>query len=151
MARFLPSVFLLLLHQDSSHFHCAESFVFNSHQNCRPHPQHHYTAMSSSSSADDNYPPLPKKRIVIAGSGIIGTSTAYYLTKDHLPSISSLTIVDPTGSIAPAASGKAGGFLALDWNDHYPPTGRLTRRSFALHEELALTPDGIRGGKEEIM
>ena len=37
---------------------------------------------------------------------------------------------------APAASGKAGGFLALDWNDG-TPTGPLTRRSFALHQELA--------------
>jgi glycine/D-amino acid oxidase-like deaminating enzyme len=48
----------------------------------------------------------------------------------------SCTVVDQTGHIAPAASGKAGGFLALDWNDD-SPTGELTRRSFALHQELA--------------
>lgn len=77
----------------------------------------------------------PPKHVVIAGGGILGTCTAYYLAKDH--NISS-TIVDVTGEIAPAASGKAGGFLALDWNDH-GPTGALTRRSFALHQHLADT------------
>lgn len=70
---------------------------------------------------------------MIAGAGIIGTSTAYYLaTKYGIRT----TLIDPTGSIAPAASGKAGGFLALDWND-YAVTGPLTRRSFQLHQELA--------------
>ena len=71
--------------------------------------------------------------VVIAGAGVIGTSTAYYLA--HMFGIS-CTVVDQTGHIAPAASGKAGGFLALDWNDN-SPTGELTRRSFALHQELA--------------
>jgi glycine/D-amino acid oxidase-like deaminating enzyme len=74
--------------------------------------------------------------IIIAGAGIIGTSTAYYLTKHHSDQVNSITIVDPTGSIAPAASGKAGGFLALDWND-YSPVGPLARRSFELHQEIA--------------
>ena len=77
-------------------------------------------------------------KIVIAGAGVIGTSTAYYLAKNHQASISSITLVDPTGSIAPAASGKAGGFLALDWND-YSPVGPLARRSFELHQTLADT------------
>lgn len=36
----------------------------------------------------------------------------------------------------PQASGKAGGFLALDWND-MSPIRKLARRSFALHQELA--------------
>ena len=35
-----------------------------------------------------------------------------------------------------SASGKAGGFLALDWCDG-SPLGPLARRSFALHAELA--------------
>mmetsp|Transcript_37339 Transcript_37339/g.81747 ORF Transcript_37339/g.81747 Transcript_37339/m.81747 type:complete len:415 (-) Transcript_37339:34-1278(-) len=86
--------------------------------------------MASASSAT----PSPPKTVVIAGGGVIGTSTAYYLAKNH--GIKSV-LVDPTGIIAPAASGKAGGFLALDWNDHTPPVGRLARRSFALHAELA--------------
>jgi glycine/D-amino acid oxidase-like deaminating enzyme len=80
-------------------------------------------------------PPPPPRRIVIAGAGIIGTSTAYYLAQNH-NNISSITLIDVTGEIAPAASGKAGGFLVLDWNDN-TPTGPLTRRSFALHQELA--------------
>eukprot|EP00559_Dactyliosolen_fragilissimus_P004289 CAMPEP_0184866646 /NCGR_PEP_ID=MMETSP0580-20130426/23126_1 /TAXON_ID=1118495 /ORGANISM="Dactyliosolen fragilissimus" /LENGTH=413 /DNA_ID=CAMNT_0027366439 /DNA_START=154 /DNA_END=1395 /DNA_ORIENTATION=+ len=79
---------------------------------------------------------IQKKRIVIAGAGVIGTSTAYYLHKNHGSMISSITVVDPTGSVAPAASGKAGGFLALDWNDG-SPLGPLARRSFALHDELS--------------
>mmetsp|Transcript_3321 Transcript_3321/g.7887 ORF Transcript_3321/g.7887 Transcript_3321/m.7887 type:complete len:456 (-) Transcript_3321:1951-3318(-) len=75
----------------------------------------------------------PVQRVVIAGAGVIGVSTAYYLAKDF--GIAT-TLIDPTGTIAPAASGKAGGFLALDWNDH-SPVGPLTRRSFALHQEIA--------------
>ena len=75
----------------------------------------------------------PPEHILIAGAGIIGISTAYYLHKNH--GIRS-TLIDVTGTIAPAASGKAGGFLALDWNDG-SPTGPLTRRSFALHQEIA--------------
>ena len=35
-------------------------------------------------------------------------------------------------------SGKAGGFLALDWNDT-TPVGPLARLSFKLHQELAKT------------
>jgi glycine/D-amino acid oxidase-like deaminating enzyme len=79
--------------------------------------------------------PKAPKHVVIAGAGVIGTSTAYYLAQNH--GISS-TLIDPTGQIAPAASGKAGGFLALDWNDH-SPVGELARRSFHLHQELADT------------
>lgn len=33
-------------------------------------------------------------------------------------------------------AGKAGGFLALDWNDS-SPVGPLSRKSFALHAQLA--------------
>jgi glycine/D-amino acid oxidase-like deaminating enzyme len=75
----------------------------------------------------------PVQRVVIAGAGVIGVSTAYYLAKEFGVAT---TLIDPTGRIAPAASGKAGGFLALDWNDH-SPVGPLTRRSFALHQEIA--------------
>jgi glycine/D-amino acid oxidase-like deaminating enzyme len=85
--------------------------------------------------ASNNLPSPPPKTVVIAGAGVIGTTTAYYLAKDF--GIASI-LVDPTGTIAPAASGKAGGFLALDWND-YSPVGPLSRRSFSLHQELAET------------
>ena len=71
--------------------------------------------------------------IVIVGGGISGVATSYFLAKRGV----ACTLIDPVG-IAPAASGKAGGFLALDWNDG-SPIGPLTRRSFALHEELADT------------
>lgn len=88
------------------------------------------TSNAESNDVDDE---SSEKRVVIAGAGVIGVSTAYYLAKDF--GVAS-TLIDPTGRIAPAASGKAGGFLALDWNDH-SPVGPLTRRSFALHQEIA--------------
>ena len=69
--------------------------------------------------------------VVICGGGVIGTSIAYYLAKRGVLS----TIIDRVG-ICPAASGKAGGFLALDWNDG-SPVGPLTRKSFELHDTLA--------------
>ena len=45
-----------------------------------------------------------------------------------------LTIVERY-EIAGQASGKAGGFLALDWNDG-GPVGALARRSFELHDKV---------------
>lgn len=74
--------------------------------------------------------PKPQK-VVIAGGGVIGCATAYFLARDH--GIGA-TVVDRAG-VAAAASGKAGGFLALDWNAG-SPTDAMTRRSFALHAEL---------------
>lgn len=71
-------------------------------------------------------------KIVIAGGGIIGNSIAYYLSQNHG---TACTIIDPVG-LAPAASGKAGGFLASTWSDHVPSLGALQRRSFQLHENL---------------
>ena len=84
----------------------------------------------------------PPNHVCIVGGGIIGTATAYYLSTVYGISC---TIVDRTGTIAPAASGKAGGFLAYDWNDG-TPTEALTHRSFRLHEELAnqFTPESIQ-------
>lgn len=87
--------------------------------------------MSEGTDANEKRP----KHVVIAGAGSIGINSAYYLATNF--GIKT-TVVDPTGSIAPAASGKAGGFLALDWND-WSPVGPLARRSFQLHQELADT------------
>ncbi len=70
-------------------------------------------------------------RIVICGAGAIGSSVAYYLTKRGLAP----TLVERAEPAA-AASGKSGGFLALDWNDGNP-LGELARASFALHREIA--------------
>ena len=77
-------------------------------------------------------------RVVICGGGVIGACTAYYLSLRRVE----VTVVERTG-VACAASGKSGGFLALDWCDG-TALGRLARRSFALHAELAATLDGSR-------
>jgi glycine/D-amino acid oxidase-like deaminating enzyme len=73
------------------------------------------------------------QQVVIAGGGIIGASSAYYLAQKGLN-----PIVVEAGKVAGAASGKAGGFLALDWCDGNE-LGPLARTSFALHAELAKT------------
>ena len=70
-------------------------------------------------------------KVVICGAGVIGAAIAYYLTRRGVAPL----VVDRTG-IAAAASGKSGGFLALDWCDA-TPVAPLARRSFALHAELA--------------
>jgi len=75
---------------------------------------------------------LETERIVIIGGGIIGCSTAYYLTK---AGYSNVCVVEAV-SVAHAASGRAGGFLAKDWCDQ-GPTKHLARRSFQLHQQLA--------------
>ena len=71
--------------------------------------------------------------VVICGGGVIGCSIAYYLSLRGVNS----TIIE-SNAIACGASGKAGGFLAKDWNDH-SPLGPLSRKSFQLHHELAQT------------
>lgn len=73
------------------------------------------------------------KNIVICGGGIIGTSIAYYLSQ--LCKTANITVIERE-SVACHSSGKAGGFLAVDWNDHNA-VGPLSRLSFKLHEELA--------------
>eukprot|EP00055_Hartaetosiga_balthica_P015217 m.88416 g.88416 ORF g.88416 m.88416 type:complete len:395 (-) comp8807_c0_seq2:775-1959(-) len=68
--------------------------------------------------------------IVIVGAGVVGACIAYFLSKKGYKPI----IVERTG-IACAASGKAGGFLARDWNDG--ALGSLSRLGFELHSQLA--------------
>jgi len=70
-------------------------------------------------------------RVLICGGGVIGASIAYFLSCRGVAA----TVVERTG-LACAASGKAGGFLALDWCDG-TPLEALARRSFALHARLA--------------
>jgi glycine/D-amino acid oxidase-like deaminating enzyme len=70
-------------------------------------------------------------RVVICGGGVVGACTAYFLSQRQVEAV----VVERTG-IACAASGKSGGFLALDWCDG-TPLAPLARRSFALHAELA--------------
>ncbi len=61
----------------------------------------------------------------------MGASVAYFLACRRVR----VTVVERSG-VACAASGKSGGFLALDWCDG-SPLGPLARASFALHAELA--------------
>ena len=70
-------------------------------------------------------------RVLILGGGAIGVSIAY-----HLAARGADVIVIERSAIACAASGKSGGFLAMDWCDG-TPLMHLARRSFELHAELA--------------
>ncbi len=70
--------------------------------------------------------------IAVCGAGVIGAATAYCLSERG----ARVTIVEE-GNVAGAASGKAGGFLALDWCDA-TPLAQLARTSFALHQQWAL-------------
>ena len=72
------------------------------------------------------------KSIIIVGGGIIGCSTAYYLSKLGHDNVTLIEAVN----VAHAASGRAGGFLALDWCDGQV-TGELARRSYHLHSQLS--------------
>ncbi|KAI2611795.1 FAD dependent oxidoreductase [Hypoxylon sp. NC1633] len=75
---------------------------------------------------------------VILGAGIIGTSTAYYLSK-HQPG-SSIHLVEPSPELFASASGYAGGFLAKDWFS--PASAELGVLSFEEHHKLAKKEDG---------
>jgi glycine/D-amino acid oxidase-like deaminating enzyme len=75
----------------------------------------------------------PAMRVLICGGGVIGASIAYFLSLRGAEAV----VIERTG-IACAASGKSGGFLALDWSDG-TPLEELARRSFALHARLADT------------
>ncbi|OBT64314.1 hypothetical protein VE03_06807 [Pseudogymnoascus sp. 23342-1-I1] len=81
-----------------------------------------------------------KQDIVIVGGGIIGCTTAYYLTKHPSfdPSRHSITLLEAT-RIGGGASGKAGGLLA-QWA--YPAS--IVPLSFDLHSQLAEAHDGVR-------
>src|SRR4051812_20276908 len=70
---------------------------------------------------------------VIIGAGIIGESTAYYLS-DHQPP-SSIHLVEVAPELFSSASGYAGGFLAKDWFSH--PAAALGALSYEEHRRLA--------------
>jgi glycine/D-amino acid oxidase-like deaminating enzyme len=71
------------------------------------------------------------QRVVICGGGAIGCAIAYFLARRG-----ARPIVVERHEVAGSASGKSGGFLALDWC-RGTALDRLARRSFALHAELA--------------
>ena len=70
-------------------------------------------------------------RVLICGGGVIGASIAYFLSLRPVE----VVVIERTG-VACAASGRSGGFLALDWCDG-SALAALARRSFELHAELA--------------
>jgi glycine/D-amino acid oxidase-like deaminating enzyme len=61
----------------------------------------------------------------------MGAAVAYFLGRRGV----AVTVIERSG-VACAASGKSGGFLALDWCDG-SALGPLARASFALHADLA--------------
>lgn len=78
-------------------------------------------------------PLQPSSKVVILGGGLQGCASAYYL---KLRGFDDVTIVERT-SVAAAASGKGGGFLARGWGSG--PTRALHEVSFDLHAGLAKT------------
>jgi glycine/D-amino acid oxidase-like deaminating enzyme len=79
-----------------------------------------------------------KRHIIVIGAGVIGACSTYYLSQHEYCKV---TLIEQT-DIACAASGKSGGFLALDWNDNHPGLKSLSRASFALHQQLNQELDG---------
>src|SRR5262245_7110846 len=71
------------------------------------------------------------RHVAVCGAGVVGASIAYFLSLRGVR----VTVIERTG-VACAASGKSGGFIALDWCDG-SPLGPLARASFALHARLA--------------
>lgn len=69
--------------------------------------------------------------VILCGGGVIGACTAYYLARRG----ARVTVVERT-AVANAASGKSGGFLALDWC-RGTEMDQMARHSFGLHQELA--------------
>ncbi|KAG5993969.1 hypothetical protein E4U54_003225 [Claviceps lovelessii] len=82
-----------------------------------------------------------RRNIVIVGGGIIGCTTAYYLTRHPKfnPALHTITLIEASSSLAAGASGKAGGLLAL-WA--YPAC--IVPLSYQLHAALAAEHDGPR-------
>ncbi|KAG9235394.1 FAD dependent oxidoreductase [Amylocarpus encephaloides] len=80
------------------------------------------------------------RNIVIVGGGVIGCTTAYFLTRHPAfnPAIHKITLLEAQ-SIASGASGKAGGLLGL-WA--YP--ANIVPLSYRLHAELAQEHDGAK-------
>ncbi|KAL8658505.1 MAG: hypothetical protein Q9226_000958 [Calogaya cf. arnoldii] len=74
---------------------------------------------------------------VIIGAGIIGTSTAYYLSLSQTPNIH---LIESCPELFASASGYAAGFLAREW--FAPASASLGLLSFDLHKKLAEEHNG---------
>ncbi|KAF2785965.1 FAD dependent oxidoreductase-like protein superfamily [Melanomma pulvis-pyrius CBS 109.77] len=77
---------------------------------------------------------------VILGSGIVGLSTAYYLSQSGKTPPESIHLVDSSTQLLHCASGFAGGFLAEDW--YAPSVAPLGALSFKIHKQLADANNG---------
>ncbi|KAI8583794.1 hypothetical protein K450DRAFT_182534 [Umbelopsis ramanniana AG] len=86
------------------------------------------------------------KHVIIIGAGAVGASVSYFLSKKN-PNLK-ITVVEKTG-VAQAASGKSGGFLALDWSES-TELGPLSSKSFRMHEELAEELNGESYGYRKV-
>ncbi|KAA8567772.1 hypothetical protein EYC84_008238 [Monilinia fructicola] len=75
---------------------------------------------------------------VILGAGIIGLSTAYYLSLSQEPT--TIHLVDPSPTLFSSASGYAGGFLSQDW--FAEELSELGHLSFEEHKKLAREHQG---------
>eukprot|EP01018_Ginkgo_biloba_P020116 Gb_08727 [translate_table: standard] len=122
---------------------CSPLLVFPGRlHTLRVHSALHVTMESSSNSAQQQQQPstssspTKKPKVIVCGGGVIGVCTAYFLAKKG----AQVTVVEKS-EIACAASGKAGGFLALDWCDG-GPVSSLARASFQLHHQLAQEVNG---------
>lgn len=87
-----------------------------------------------------------ERHIAIIGGGIIGSSSLYYLSQVKSPL--RLTLIEESPHLAPAASGKSGGFLAKDW--HGSDTADLADLSYRLHRELAEKDGGRKWGYRNV-
>ena len=76
---------------------------------------------------------------VIVGAGIIGTSTAYYLSQSKTYK-GEIHLLEASPELFASASGYAAGFLARDWFS--PRLAKLGALSFDLHKQLAEENDG---------
>ena len=76
---------------------------------------------------------------VIIGAGIIGTSTAYYLSQSKTFK-GEMHLVEASPQLFASASGYAAGFLAQDWFS--PSLANLGELSFDLHKHLAEEHNG---------
>ncbi|EPE05619.1 fad dependent oxidoreductase superfamily [Ophiostoma piceae UAMH 11346] len=77
---------------------------------------------------------------VVVGAGIVGVSTAYYLSQNQPPvqdgvEPHAIHLVETTDSLFASASGFAGGFLARDW--FAPAVAEVGALSFDQHRALA--------------
>ncbi|XP_055828107.1 putative oxidoreductase TDA3 [Solanum dulcamara] len=101
-----------------------------------PHLKYPSLFLIRSSSSPSMFTTPQPKKVAVCGGGVIGVCTAYFLSKNG----AAVTLIEQS-SVACAASGKAGGFLALDWCDG-GPLASLARASFNLHRSLAQELNG---------